>query len=32
MLDDKKSVFEITIPDGADGLIRIDTIQAIKGQ
>ena len=32
MLDDKKSIFELNIPDGADGLIRIDTIKAIKGQ
>jgi len=32
MLDDKKSVFEITIPGNADGLVRVDELKAVKGQ
>jgi outer membrane usher protein len=32
MLDDKKSVFEITIPGDADGLVRVDELKAVKGQ
>ena len=32
MLDDKKSVFELTIPADADGLVRVDELKAVKGQ
>jgi len=32
MLDDKKSVFDLTIPADADGLVRVDELKAVKGQ